>query len=274
MAGKQTLTHKGPFVVEARFPRDEKGQQSGDKKKPVALFTCSACGAEDWIEIKSGHGLRPEALITKMRDRGWQSNRHSVTVFCPSCLGSKPKNDTDSELKNFAQKQEAKVAGVNDVAKKEPQKPKALAEMVVVSSAPASNPPAVTIYGVPPDPIKNATPKQRRDVRNKLDEFFDEDKGMYLDGRTDQSIAEELNVPRKLVEEIRKLSYGEIRQDETLVTAEERVAKLRAEFQEAVKRLRSEFDSRIETELSSFRADLNKIEDDVRVAKMRLAQGK
>jgi hypothetical protein len=50
-------------------------------------------------------------------------------------------------------------------------------------------------------------------IRHKLDEVFDDSKGMYLDGYCDQRVAEDLKLPRKMIEQIREAAYGPIRTD-------------------------------------------------------------
>ncbi len=59
--------------------------------------------------------------------------------------------------------------------------------------------------------VRPATPDER--IRHKLDGVFDDAKGMYLDGFSDQRVAEELKLPRKMIEPIREAAYGPIRTD-------------------------------------------------------------
>ena len=77
---------------------------------------------------------------------------------------------------------------------------------------------------------KEPTPDQRLAVRNMLDKSFDDKAGMYLDGMTDQVIAERAGVPRVIVERIREVGYGPIKVDPALVAkAEEKAAKAKAD---------------------------------------------
>jgi len=46
-----------------------------------------------------------------------------------------------------------------------------------------------------------------------LDKHFDDKAGHYLDGKSDQTIADELKVPRIFIERIREAAYGPIRVD-------------------------------------------------------------
>jgi hypothetical protein len=60
-------------------------------------------------------------------------------------------------------------------------------------------------------PLREATADQRGAIRTLLDKFFDADEGASDDGWDDQEIAEEVNVPRVNVEQLREVAYGPIR---------------------------------------------------------------
>lgn len=76
--------------------------------------------------------------------------------------------------------------------------------------------------------VRAATPDERMRVRHKLDAVFDDAKGMYLDGYTDQRLAEELTLPRKIVEQIREAAYGPIRTDPDIDQLRTDIAELMA----------------------------------------------
>ena len=61
--------------------------------------------------------------------------------------------------------------------------------------------------------LRPASPDERMRIRHKLDEVFDDSKGMYLDGYSDQRVADGLKLPRKMIEQIREAAYGPIRTD-------------------------------------------------------------
>lgn len=66
---------------------------------------------------------------------------------------------------------------------------------------------------------RDATPAEKAAIRRKLDETFDDDAGMYLDGASDQSIGTALNIPWSLVRRVREAAYGPIRSDPQLEKA-------------------------------------------------------
>lgn len=74
------------------------------------------------------------------------------------------------------------------------------------------------------------TPDDKRRVREKLDKHFDDSTGRYLDGFSDQKVAEALNIPRVIVEGVREAAYGPLRGNPELDT-------LKADIEAAHKRL-------------------------------------
>jgi hypothetical protein len=63
----------------------------------------------------------------------------------------------------------------------------------------------------PAVPNPTATSDQRMRVWGYLDKHFDDSAGLYLDGMSDQKIAEAVKVPRIIVERMREAAYGPIR---------------------------------------------------------------
>lgn len=55
---------------------------------------------------------------------------------------------------------------------------------------------------------RQPTADQRLQIRSALDKHFDDSKGRYLEGMTDEKIAEHLKVPRIFVTNIREAAYG------------------------------------------------------------------
>lgn len=55
------------------------------------------------------------------------------------------------------------------------------------------------------------TNAQRLKIRERLDKYFDDSRGEYLDKMTDRKIAEDLNIPAIIVYRIREAAYGPIR---------------------------------------------------------------
>jgi hypothetical protein len=64
---------------------------------------------------------------------------------------------------------------------------------------------------VQPPADRSPTPTQKKAIRDALDGNFDEEIGRYLDGLTDQKVAEKIGVPHAWVREIREKAYGEIK---------------------------------------------------------------
>ncbi len=64
-----------------------------------------------------------------------------------------------------------------------------------------------------PEITREITPDQRLAVRNLLDHHFDDGVGGYINGFSDQQVAEQAGVPRIFVERAREAAYGPIRLD-------------------------------------------------------------
>ena len=73
------------------------------------------------------------------------------------------------------------------------------------------------------------TPDERVAIRSHLDKHFDDGVGAYLDGMSDQRIAETVGVPRAAVERLREAAYGPIRVDPVIVALREKIAAFRLE---------------------------------------------
>ncbi len=78
-----------------------------------------------------------------------------------------------------------------------------------------------------PEITRQITPDQRLAVRNLLDHHFDDGVGGYIDGFSDQKVAEQAGVPRIFVERAREAAYGPIRLDPVVGQLREDVAALK-----------------------------------------------
>lgn len=153
--------------------------------RSAARLTCAKCGGHEAITVKSTND-NPELIAKLFVARGWSASPWRASAcICPRCVRERPKNDPDSQLRNL------KVVPMSE-------KPKA-AEILADS--------------------RDATPAEKAAIRRKLDETFDDDAGMYLDGASDQSIGAALNIPWSLVRRVREAAYGPIRSDPQLEKA-------------------------------------------------------
>lgn len=76
---------------------------------------------------------------------------------------------------------------------------------------PMSTKPALTIAAGAPRPL---SPDEKRKVREILDGTFDEQKGFYLDGQSDQTIGIKLGIPWASIREFREFAYGPLKGNE------------------------------------------------------------
>jgi hypothetical protein len=157
--------------------------------RTLARFTCEQCQATTEEFVASGQPLDPEGLAKRAARKGWLAEARSRgRTLCPRCKANKPKNDPDSEIKKVKQ-------------------------MTVTPIKPIAE-------------VREPTTDQRVQIRNLLDKHFDDAKGKYLDGMSDQKVAEAANVPRAIVERMRETAYGPIRVDPEVAAIQALVAEL------------------------------------------------
>ena len=58
---------------------------------------------------------------------------------------------------------------------------------------------------------RELTPEERQRVRTLLDSQFDDSKGIYLEGYSDQRVGEEAKVPWSSVRKMREAAYGPLK---------------------------------------------------------------
>ena len=143
--------------------------------RTIARLWCAQCGDTLDITLSSAH--HADGVERMARAKGWDcdKNRPRRTI-CPDC--------------------KARPSPPIKPAAPNPIKPTIRKEMLMTTPA-----------------LRPATPDERMRIRHKLDGVFDDAKGMYLDSFSDQRVAEELKLPRKMIEQIREAAYGPIRTD-------------------------------------------------------------
>jgi hypothetical protein len=186
--------------------------QRGDHKT-IARFQCAECPAR--LDIGLAGGLNPRWLANQAKQKGWEADAYyPQACLCPDCTTKPTNNDTDSELKKL----ERKMAQ---------QPPPNTPEPPPIVQEPQPQPAVVT----PREP----TSDQRTLIRKLLDANFDDELGFYAAGWSDARIAEEVNVPRLVVERLRDTAFGPLKVTPEIVALREEVAKLFAKL-EAVER--------------------------------------
>lgn len=148
----------------------------------VRTATCDRCKYTSSLTEKAGVSLPDIMIGKKFMARGWSvSTSHLV---CPSCLAGKRPMAPAARRAAFCS-----IAGV-------PRKPKP-------EAAPMAEP---TLKAEPP---RLWTVEDRRRVRDALDTHYDEEAGRYRQSFSDRAIAAKLDVPVKLVADLREANgYG------------------------------------------------------------------
>ena len=124
-----------------------------------------------------GGSHNPERACKAFRASGWECDwSHPTRTVCPACVAKRGAGRGGDRV-------EDKVVTL--------QQPKAMT-------------------------MAETTGDQRLRIRALLDKHFDDAKGFFLDGYSDQRIGAEVNVPWATVQKIREAAYGPIKGDPEL----------------------------------------------------------
>lgn len=160
----------------AQMPFQTIQRSEGGRLQPFARFVCVSCQAH--FETKFPYaGKRDGPILVERAERlGWEIK--GGRLRCPAC------------------------------AKARERPPPKRTDIVVLATALLEK----KQMAVSPIPVARApSADQRQRIRALLDANFDDAKGRYLEGFSDQKIADDLSVPRVFVEQIREAAYGPIR---------------------------------------------------------------
>jgi hypothetical protein len=160
--------------------------------RTIARIWCAACGST--LDLTLTANRHADNVERRAKAKGWDCDKNRANrTICPDCKAAPP----------------ARIKPAMPVVPKACRS--ATAVKPAIPAIPTANmePPMTTITPA----VRPATPDEGMRIRHKLDGVFDDAKGMYLDGFSDQRVAEELKLPRKMIEQIREAAYGPIRTD-------------------------------------------------------------
>lgn len=188
------------------FPYDVLTVPGDGRSRSVARIECTRCGSREEWTISGPHN--PEKACKAFRAAGWECDwSHPTRRTCPACIA----------------KHAAKRAG-------ERPDPKVI---MLQPKQQGTN-------------MAEPTQDQRLKIRALLDANFDDSKGFYLAGYSDQKIGGEVNVPWAVVQKIREAAYGPIKGDPeveaikaSIAALEREIAALRGRVEAIDKRFRS-----------------------------------
>jgi hypothetical protein len=157
----------------------------------VARFMCVECAKTLDIRVQSDVPLNPQGYAKRAEREGWKA---------------------DPWKKNRCYC--PKCAGPQSKPKNNPDSE--IRKVIPLSISP-----------VP----REVTADQKQRTRALLDKHFDDGVGMYLDGMSDQRVAEVVGVPRVIVEQIRDAAYGPIKVDPMLAETRQEIAALKQKIE-------------------------------------------
>lgn len=154
----------------------------GDGYRTDFVLTCAGCSAT--AAVHADPQSPPNIIVQKFERLGWYANeRNASGCFCPKCLKGKPKAAATVDP--------AAPTGAT-IAEPHERRP-------VAAELP-----------------KGPTHEQRKRIAAHLRGCFDDERGCYLDGETDQRIGERFGVPWGWIREVRDLLGFEIRTDQEI----------------------------------------------------------
>jgi hypothetical protein len=185
---------------------------SSNRPRSVARYTCDSCPATHHRVVHSGKVLNPELIAKHAQRDGWiVPGRRRGKIICPECQA--------------ARRAQAKGEPPGKVVALFPPPAKPFMPPIIhdpsQAEIPMAAPPPTPQPSAPPSLIGSVqtelTQQQRLNARSLLDKHFDDGDGAYLDGWTDQKIADQVGAPRALISKLREVAYGPIRVDPELV---------------------------------------------------------
>ena len=192
-----------------------------------ARLACRACGAHDEVRLPPGRNHNPEQVGKAFAGRGWEvSPWQAGKCRCPACIAAKPKNDPDALLRRLDTRtgEPKPTNGPSEWARK-------AAETMAEEDAEMAEKAKLAAV------VREPTAEHRLRIRRALDEHFDDAKGCYLDGMTDQRLGDNLKVPWKWIEQIREAAYGPIRTDPEIEAVRGEIVAIKAALAKAEQRL-------------------------------------
>ena len=118
---------------------------------------------------------------------------------------------------------------------------------------------------VPVVALRDMTADQRAKVRELIEQHFDEDKGCYLDGYSDEKIAIDVNVPRIHVEHLRDAAYGPIRISAEVIAMQKDLDALRLRIASQLTAAESLFET-FKQDIAAMQAELIAMEQRLKLA--------
>ena len=164
----------------------------------VARFFCTRCDATIDALVKSP--LNPETPAKRAALKGWDADTYHPSVSrCPACKGKKTRGESPKET--------------------------TMAPPLPKPTGPATPPQVAT--PLPRDP----SAAERLKIRTLLDAHFDDMRGAYIDGYSDQRIGTEVDVPWAIVTRMREAGWGPILVNPEMEKVNEDPAALRAKIE-------------------------------------------
>lgn len=179
----------------------------GSGRHTVARLWCVDCG--DTIDISMPRvGHSPESMAKRFTKEGWEIDLYNKRrCYCPKHKNQKRRVDPEALIKKLP-------------ALRTPAAPMEVKMATTIAGTPG-------ILGVA---AGEPTTADKGRIRQLLDKHFDDSKGMYIDGYTDQRIGQELNLPWGAVAKVREAAYGPLKQDPEVASIKSEISRITSQL--------------------------------------------
>lgn len=223
----------------------------GGNTSSVLHLNCASCTSH--IEYVLTQHFHQEKVVKWFERKGWELEiDNKRTVACPACVArrkpparviplhpapgdQKPTATTISSMNALAaqtarewREHQGNKGRRSAPAPTHPAKPEQVRDAHPTTIKANEGEPMNAIPAAAPTPT--LTPDQRGKVREFLDRYFDEEKGFYNGGFSDESIARQVGVPFAAVAHLREIAYGPLKGDPELNDLREVLAQQRKEL--------------------------------------------
>jgi len=166
------------------FPTERVQRADVGPPTEVTVIHCTACDARLEIASKSKEPLPVDFVVRQADIKGWHVGKlNAAKDRCPDC--------------------QARYRRITNI------QPRAVTRPITQEPTPMTTPTPKLVVAEPP---REMSKDDRRIIFAKLSDVYAVDH--YAAGWTDKRIAEDLNVPRAWVEDIRSTFFGEARDNE------------------------------------------------------------
>lgn len=225
----------------------------GGRTSSVLHLNCASCTSH--IEYVLTQHFHPEKVKKWFERKGWELELYSKrSVACPACIALRkppaqiitlhPAPEARQPTATALSSMNALVAQTarewRNHRHNKGERPKPVPELPAKPEQVRDARPTETTTSKEGNPmnaiaataatVRPLTAEERAKVRGFLERYFDEERGYYLEGQSDETIGRKAEVPFAAVTALREAAYGPLKGDPELIALKEVLAQQRKEL--------------------------------------------